>query len=337
VLIVNCIPETRGWSPIQHMVALCSELMESSVLTIDETNASTIDKVLAVLWGRSRRGNGRDSCLLICAGPADLGRILQIKGWRKRFRFVAVWIIDSFWLNHVPTVIRLSHPFDHIFVTSGEDVDNWENITRASTSWLPWGTDALRLGRGVSSREWDITRVGRQPPEWDDDIAAAGAAEAMGIKYQGRPPGNGMNNLQNQKYMMGIYGNSKYLLAFSNSVNPELYTHPTRQYLTGRWVDALGGGSIVAGVAPQGPSIDALLWPGATLDLGGIRRNDGLEVLAAALRKWTPGMAAVNYAMALRNLDWRWRFKVLADTFGINPVRLADELKLLKQLIDASE
>jgi len=256
-----------------------------------------------------------------------------MENWRKRFRYLAAWIIDSFWLDHIPTSVRLRNPFDQIFVTSLEDVDRWIEITGAATTWLPWGTDALRLGRGGAQRDWDLMRVGRQPPEWEDDVEVASAAESLGIRYRGRPDSSGLNALENQKLMMNAYGATKFTLAFSNAVNRDPNNHPTREYLTGRWVDALGCGSIVAGVAPRGPNTDGLLWAGATLELGGIRRSEGLQVVADALRQWTPHVAAGNYQMALRRLDWRWRFKALADAFQVRSVRLAHELQLLENRI----
>jgi len=178
-------------------------------------------------------------------------------------------------------------------------------------------------------------RVGRQPSEWEDDLDAALAAESLGIRYRGRPDSSGLNALQNQKLMMNAYGASKFTLAFSNAVNRDPNNHPTREYLTGRWVDALGSGSIVAGVAPRGPNTDQLLWAGATLELGSVRRSEGLQVVAAALRQWTPAIAATNYQMALRGLDWRWRLKALAEVCGIRSAALTRELQLLEERIAA--
>jgi hypothetical protein len=133
--------------------------------------------------------------------------------------------------------------------------------------------------------------------------------------------------------MMNVYAHSKYVLAFSNLANPEPYTHPTRQYLTGRWVDGLAGGAILAGISPQGKSIEALLWKGATLEFGTTRRAVGLKVLAEALRGWDPSYALRNYEMALLNLDWRWRFKVLADAYNLKPISLLNEMNLLQTKI----
>jgi hypothetical protein len=333
MLIVNPIPLDRGWSPIQHMVAMAGGLFDSEVLAADRIAPSNATKILSVLRNRTRSNANDETCLLVCAAPGDMLTILNIENWRKRFRYLAAWIIDSFWLDHIPRSIRLRNPFDHIFVTSLEDVDRWKQITGVATTWLPWGTDALRLGQGGSHRDWDLTRVGRQPPEWEDDLDAALAAESLGIRYRGRPDSTGLDALQNQKLMMNVYGASKFILAFSNTVNRDPNNHPTREYLTGRWADALGSGSIVAGVAPRGPNTDGLLWSGATLELGGVRRNEGLQVVSAALRQWTPDMAATNYRMALKRLDWRWRFKTLADVCGISSAPLTRELQLLEERI----
>jgi hypothetical protein len=333
LLIVNAITHDRGWSPIQHMVAIAGELFDCEVVAAGTRGPSKTKRILSVLRQRIRKGASDETCLLVCRGPADLLAVLNLEKWHKRFRYLAAWIIDSFWLDHIPRFMRLRNPFDHIFVTSLEDVDRWREITGVATTWLPWGTDALRLGHGGGHRDWDLMRVGRQPPEWEDDLDTALAAESLGIRYRGRPDSSGLNALQNQRLMMNAYGISKFTLAFSNAVNRDPNNHPTREYLTGRWVDALGCGSIVAGVAPRGPNTDGLLWAGATLELGSVRRSEGLQVVAAALRQWTPDIAAANYHMALKRLDWRWRFKELAEVCEICPAPLTLELQLLEERI----
>lgn len=333
MLIVNLVPEAIGWGPIQYMTVLAAELLDAEVVALDPRTPSAIRKAASIIYRRAKGGTSQESCLMICAGPADLQKVIDVQNWRKRFKFLAAWIIDSFWLDHIPTSIRLANPFDHLFVTSLEDVEAWKRITGAPTTWLPWGTDALRLGHGASDRVWDITRVGRQPPEWEDDLAATRAAALLGIKYGGRPSRQALMSLENLKSLMITYGNSKYILAFSNSVNRECYTHPTRQYLTGRWVDALACGAIVAGIAPRGPGNDELLWPGATLELGTVRRDEGLQILGSELKTWCAEKAAVNHTMALKTLDWRRRFKVLADMYGIRPGPLMRELELLEQRV----
>jgi hypothetical protein len=315
------------------MIALAAELFEASVLNVTDHHPGFMAQVASVLRRRTK-GDYRESCLLVGPGPGDLKKILNIPGWRNRFGVTGAWIIDSFWVDHIPKVLRLSNPFDYIFVTLQEDVEIWKRATGAKIVWLPWGSDALRLGSCSAHRAWDITRVGRQPPEWEEDIVASREAKSLGINYRCRPASDGVNTLQNQRLMMDVYADTKYVLAFSNAANPEPYTHPIRQYLTGRWVDGLSAGSVLAGIPPQGDSARALLWSEATLDLGTVRREEGLQALAAALRDWTPQLALKNHSMALKALDWRWRFQTLAETLGLSCDRLDNEIKLLRERID---
>jgi hypothetical protein len=333
MLIVNCVPDEMGWNPIQHLVVLASRLLEAETITVDEYPRSFLRQLSLAL--RCRRGTAAtETCLLICAGPGDIARVVSVEGWRGRFRHLAAWVIDSFWLEFIPKAVRLRNPFDHYFVTRQEDAADWKRITGVPTTWLPWGADALDLGSDGADRPWDLARLGRQPPEWDDDASNGDAARALGLGYHGRLPSDGLTALEVQRQVMGLYAASKYLLAFSNAANPTRWTHPTRQYLTGRWVDALAGGSTVAGVAPRGEDAERLLWPGATLELGSVRRQEGLQVLSDALRSWTPAKAAHNNLMALERLDWRWRLKVIADTLGVGGAALGVEIDRLTRTIE---
>lgn len=332
MVIVNCIVEETGWSPIQHLVSLAARLFEADLLPADTRYPSLPTKLQALLK-RRRSSHSGETCLFICQHPTDLARLLKIADWNKRFGNLAAWVIDSFWVNRIPAVIRVARPFNHFFVTSLEDVPAWKKITGVPTTWLPWGTDALRMGSADDAREWDVTRVGRQPAEWNDDEDVTRSADMHGIRYRGRVRSEGVGPLQNHEVMMRTYGSTKFIMAFSNAVNPELYTHPTRQYLTGRWVDALAGGAIVAGIAPRCPDAEQLLWKGATLELGSTRREEGLRVISGALRDWTPQRAADNHLQALERLDWRWRLQEIARKLSIDSTSLRADLDQLNAAI----
>ena len=329
MLIVSCVPPDRGWTPIQYMLQMAAQMLQAELIEVDYQMPSRFSQAMSVFKRRDRHAGG-ELCLMVCAGPGDLLKILHLAEWRKRFKFIAVWIIDSFWTTHISAIVRFSNVFDQFFVTTIEDVRLWKEITGVPASWLPWGADVLGAGPMKAEREWDVTRIGRQPPEWADDSETSAAAQRCGIRFHGRPPTRELTSIENQRLLMGIYGNTKYILAFSNTVNPELYTHPNRQYLTGRWADSLGCGATVAGIRPRSETTDELLWPGATLEFPSALRREGLPVIADAIGSWKPQIATHNYQMALQKLDWRWRFNTLANTFRVNPAVLANELELLK-------
>lgn len=326
MVIVYHDPVSTGWGPIGHMVRLAAELFGADLIVVDEGRLPSKLQQLSAIFSRRR---GPESCLVVCPYPFDVTSFLLVDGWRRRFRSVSAWVIDSFWMDALPWITRHARLFDHFFVTTEEDIPHWVRATGTPTSHLPWGTDALRLGSARPDRGLDLLRVGRQPPEWDDDRVTERACRDMGIRFSGRPPLS--PSPDPIPALMAKYAESRYVLAFSNAVNATSYTHPTREYLTGRWVDALACGTVVAGVAPASPDARRLLWPEATLELGGVSRHEGLEVIARAVREWSPERAMLNRRNALQRLDWRWRFQVIASALGESPPRLRAELDEIRR------
>ena len=334
MFIVYPQPVGPGWHPINYLAKLAAELLGAELIILDgEQSPGKLQKLDALIGRRSTNSGAKAPCLLICPSPADLHALLLVPHWKKRFSTIAAWIIDSFWLNAVHRIVRWSRLFDHLFVTTEEDVPAWESLLRTPTTFLPWGSDVLRRGSGNTDRPLDLIRVGRQPAEWDDDQVITSACEPIGIRFHGRPTFHG-DAAANQSELMAMFAKSKFVLAFSNIANPAHYVHPTREYLTARWVDSLASGAVVAGVAPKSPSINRLLWPGATLDLGGTDRTDGLQIIRQGVEIWRPEQAIVNHRNSLERFDWRWRLAVIADKLQLPAPLLRAELQTLRLAID---
>ena len=319
----------QGWSPIVYMVRLCAELFDAELIILkNSADYNVLQKLLAL----APRRRGSNSCLLIAGGPLQLRSLLQIEGWRRRFVQVAGWIIDSCWTDLIPRIVRYGNIFDRFFITTYEDLETWHKATGRPISVIPWGADVLRLGSPNPTRPVDLLRVGRQPAQWDDDVSTLIRARAKGLCFRGRPESR-INEIENHRMLMSQYAESKFLLAFSNTAHRDAYTHPTRAYITGRWTDGLAAGATIAGVAPKSTTADGLLWPGATLDLNGIDRDRGLDVITSAVASWTPDRALKNYWMAAERLDWRWRFLDIANALKERAPRLSAEVGQLKQQI----
>lgn len=277
-------------------------------------------------------GQGETPCLVLCRVPTDLKLLFEVPNWRRRFGVTVAWVIDSFIWEAIPRSIKLLHPYDHIFVAGLQDVEETRRRTGIPTSWLPIGTDALDLGDAGGDRPIDVIRIGRQPPEWEDDPVSEAACRRRGLNFHGRPPVI-RDPQENQIAMHRHCAQSKFCLAFSNTIAPASYTHKTRAYITPRWLDAIASGATVAGARPDAPGVDALLWPGATLELGGLERERGLNVLTEAVRAWSPEQARHNRLMALKRLDWRWRLWEIAQRLDLAAPRLQLELNDLRQTI----
>jgi hypothetical protein len=321
-------PGAPGYHCVYYMARLAAELLNGELVVLRPGNITLMQKLTSIL---PRADRGID-CLLICPSPSCLASLLQITDWRQKYRVLVAWVFDSFWTQHIPKFARWTRVFDRICITEQEDLETWRRILPTPVEWLPWGSDVLRLGSDNPSRHFDLLRFGRQPSQWEDDSTNRSACDARGLIFQGRPP-ELKDATDSELSLMNFLGNTKFTLAFSNLVNPNPQTHPIREYLTGRWTDALSAGAIVAGVPPRSETVKSLLWPEALLDLGSVKQCQGLEVVADAVRDWTPARAKLNYLQSLQRLDWRWRFKRLTEVMGIHSDRLDKELSGLNEVL----
>lgn len=307
-----------------HMVRLLAELLSAQLVVAPINRMANAGRRLAAPAPRRR---GRGTCLVVAASPRHLGTLLRADYWRRGYGHVAGWVIDSFWVDRIPRVAR--EHFDQLFVADKEVVDVWKAATGIPVTWLPWGADVLRLGSGDADRPIDLQRVGRQPSGWEDDDETARLCAEAGLRFEGRFPMHD-DPVASQASLMERLSRAKFTLAFSNAVSPAPYTHPTREYLTGRWTDALACGAVVAGIAPACAATAELLWPGATLELDTVDRAQGIRRIAAAVSGWAPQTASDNHRKALERLDWRWRFQELAASLSIESERLDAEIHALR-------
>jgi hypothetical protein len=307
------------------MVRLLAELLDAELLEVSVTRGLARRRQLLAVTPAQRRRRG--GCLVIAAEPRHLLLLLNRDYLLHGHDIVAGWVIDSFWTERIPRAFLRRGHFDRLFVTDQELVGIWQAETGVATSWLPWGSDVLRLGSGRAERPIDLQRLGRQPPGWEDN-ATRTACERLGLRFAGRPPVR-KEASDNQGVVMEALGNAKFALAFSNAVSGADYTHPTREYITARWTDSVASGATVAGVAPRVAAAKDLLPAGTTLELESTDLEAGLERIAEAVATWSPERAAANHRFALERLDWRWRFLELATALDVQSAHLDEEIEAL--------
>lgn len=291
---------------------------------------------LQKLWGMRPRSRGNEDAglLALLFGPSDITKLRQSAAFRDGYRFVIAWIVDSFWED--PNVRGIEFKgIDLVCVIRAEEQDYYRRLTGLPVMALNWGTDVLGQGTDRADREFDVLRLGRQPEAWDDDSRSAGIAAELGMNFAGRPPYD-PDPLINQRGIMQAYGTAKYLTAHSNLVSKEPNTHPTKEYITARWTDALGSGCSVAGVQPKNDSsYRDVLWPGATLEFDRVDLRHNMAAIAEAVADWTPDHARHNYRMALQRLDWRHSLKKIADEVSVNaPVLDAELAEITQKMAD---
>jgi hypothetical protein len=322
----------RGWATVELQAVLMARLFEADLVRLDASRGYSKVELLPGLLPRRRRSG---FALVIAPAPAHLNAVLSRHALLTAHDYVAGWVVDSFWTDRIPRIARHRGAFDHLFVTDGELVDHWATSTGSPTTWLPFGSDVLDHGSADPDRPVDVQRFGRMPPTWEDEATVALRAAAHGIRYAGRTPFSA-DPVANQRSLLRAAGRAAFTVAFSNAAAPADYTHPTHEYLTGRWTDSLAAGAVVAGIPPTCQATRELLWDGALLELEGIDLESGLAAIKAARDSWTPVRARHNHALALQRLDWRRRAQVISQVSGVTTPTLVAELSRLEAAIATS-
>lgn len=303
----------QGWGPIDELAALISKLLRAPLTTIEDHGELSVAHKLA---GQLPRRRARRRALLVLASnPAQLAYMARWDHWLPGYAATAAWVIDSFWTDRISRMARHRSHLDHIFVTDRDLQEEWESVTGATIHWAPWGTDTLAVSGVPRERPVDLVRIGRQPMAWDDDERTRTIALRHGLSFAGRPPFHS-DPRRNQDEVRSALRSAKFVLAFSNLVSPAEYTHPTREYLTGRWTDALGAGTAVVGAAPA--SSTYTLWPEATVELDALDLEKGLEQLRSAVDSWDPSSPSAQHERARAVLDWRWRIQDIASALELS-------------------
>ncbi|MDU7361544.1 MAG: glycosyltransferase [Propionibacteriaceae bacterium] len=300
----------EGWWPVHSLAALASKLLGARLTVVEDTGVASLPRRLASMLPR-RRSSGR-RLLILAANPGLLAHAARVSHWFPGYDEVAVWVIDSFWAEHLSRIGRTGRHFDRFFITDKQLIGLWKDLTGKPVHWLPWGTDTLGI-EASGDRPVDLLRLGRQPEAWSDNAATIADAAQLGLRVQGGAP-RGATSEENQQILRDAMLSSKCVLAFNNLVSPAKYTHPTRDYVTARWTDSLAAGATVVGAAPSGAA--DLLWPGATVEIDPKDRAAGLATLQGYLKEWEPAVAQSHQAKARRRLDWRWRLQELCEVMG---------------------
>ena len=316
----------NGWGPIDQLADLTARLLDGNLVTLQDRGEVSIARKLLGQLPRHRSGDR--ALLVLASNPAHLAYTARLRHWLPGYRRTTAWVIDSFWSDRISRVARHRGHFDHIFITDRELQEEWASATGSAIRWAPWGTDTLAIKELPAERPVDLLRIGRQPAAWDDDHRTEEAAAALGLTFEGRPAMD-PDPAVNQQNVRSALLRSKFVLAFSNLVSPADYTHPTRDYVTGRWTDALGAGAIVAGVAPS--AADQTLGPASTIEIDPSDLSRGIAQIRESVERWSPSIPEQTHAHARATLDWRWRIHEIALALGHAPsTQFQNELALLE-------
>lgn len=306
-----------GWGPVTHAARLAAELFDADFESYHpEAQYSRLWRATSLL-PRPRRAGAR---LSILSNPGDLLALRRPTVRSRRYAVEAAWIFDSFWDERLPRFARGTTAFDVLFITDAELVPLYEELTGVPTRWLPWGTDTQAAPSASGPRTTDVLRVGRQPCRWEDDDESRSRFAASGVVFGGRPL-FGASDADSRRFLLHAMTRAKMVMAWGNASAPAPYTHPTREYISGRWTDAIACGAQVLGIPPACAALD-LLPREALVIPNSDSETDVVGAARTASREWTPETAARLRAHAVKHLDWRHRFHDVRRVLDVKAPRL---------------
>ncbi|MFW0184682.1 glycosyltransferase family 1 protein [Rothia sp. CCM 9418] len=330
--LIVAVPDDAGWAIIRKASTLLGEYLGVTPHFVDvHSSLSRKTKLLAQV---PKPSIGKKKALVIAYDPGQLNAIAQSHLFLRRYQEVYGWVIDSFWTERIPAIAKQNRVYKKIFITDFEDIVEWNKAGVKNVSCVPWGTDVWsnieeRLNIHKST---DLLRVGRQPQAWDNDSITEQKAHSHHLHFEGRPP-FGKNAQESERFLQESYQRAKVVLAFSNKVSPAPYTHPTKEYITGRWLDALSWGCFVAGRLPNTEVARRFFAVESCWDISPHDVDEGLETISAQLLGKDDSSYHKNIIHALKNLDWRHRFQQLCQEMNVQSHTLVYDIQKIDDFL----
>jgi len=278
---------------------------------------------------------GGDLLLVVARTPGDLQMIDVIPDLRKRFRYLAALVIDSYFTEAFSPVIRR---YDHFFSTTEEGAEEARRRFGVSTSVLRQGFDCLAWASTNNDRCVDLIGFGRQPPSYHRAFQAAFHQKNSSLLYLHSPIGttSGSAVRKERPMLLKLLQRSKLSLAFNLGIEPQNDRPRSAGFVTNRWFESLATGSVVVGKRPTGPmAADLFPWEDSTIELdddpaGAARQIEAISYDPTFLAK----VRTRNVQEMCRRHDWRYRIRDIYMHFNLElPPALVDELDEIEELV----
>lgn len=324
------VPADGGWTPVWQMIDLLHQYAGGKLIRIDpQLSQRKRTKILSVI-PRYRRKNNR-ACIVIASDPGIANSALRYFDIYYRYEKVYLWVIDSFWSERIPRFLKKNKIFDKCFVMDSGDISDWKRQIEIPLGVLPWGADVLKINpENLSNKDVDVVRVGRQPEAWSDNQINQKYFTQKSLIYLGSPhiPGG---HFKLEEHLEQTLARSKFLLAFNNLSSPAAYTHPTRSYLTSRWVKGISYGAVMLGAIPTSKTALELLPRWVHVEISPTSPKDAVEGITQASEQWDPRLPYALHAYACSVFDWRHRFAEIFSDLGFESPNLEQDIKTLEE------
>ncbi len=325
-----------GWVAVDEFEDLFSSFGNSRIVTTTRRRGlqGLAGKVKNRLVGPYRTVTDLENgnlLLVIARAPNDLKMLLSIQNVRKKFRYIAGYVIDSYFTENFPSVT--TH-YDHIFSTTQEGAEVVKSRFGTSSSVLPQGFDCLSWACLNDTRSIDLIGFGRQPPTYHREFQRAFHTQASPLLYLHSPIGalNGRAVWDERPMMLKLLQRSKLSLAFHLGVEPQTIRPRAASFVTSRWFESLTTGCVVVGKRPLGRMSEQLFgWPDALIELPNNPDEAPAAIvdLARSIDFLRKTRARNVIEMTCRH-DWRYRIRDIYEHFKLElPPALTEQLSSL--------
>jgi hypothetical protein len=274
--------------------------------------------------------------LVVARTPSDLRMLYKIEHARRRFRYIAGFVIDSYFIEDFPAATK---DYDHIFSTTEEGAVEVRNRFGIPSSVLRQGFDCLSWASVRRDRSIDLIGFGRQPRSYHQQFQRSFHNPQSALIYLHSPIGvtTGEGVWIERPMMLKLLQRSKMSLAFNLLVDPPNARPAAASFVTSRWFESLASGCVVVGKRPPGQMAEEMFsWENALIEL-----SDDPEESAAMIAtlagddKLLESLRVKNVIEMCRLHDWRYRIRDIYKHFGLTqPLSLRDSLVSLNRLIE---
>lgn len=266
-----------------------------------------------------------DICLFMCQFPRELRNLRRVHGWRRRSRFAAAFVLET-WpslLANDAAALRMLDEFDHVFVLNAGSVPHVRRYTRTPVSFLPTGVDAIQACpvEAAPERVIDILALGRHA--WGAHLQMLEAARTQRLFYYF----DAWSGLQARDWRQvreanaGLVQRSRFSVVWSPAEHlAHLRTQPGQAALSTRYFESMAGGAILIGSRVRAPEFDVLFGADAVIEIAP-DGSDFTQVFAAiqAEPDRQAAMRVRNVADSLRRHDWACRWADVLRAAGAEP------------------
>lgn len=269
-----------------------------------------------------------DLAFFVCQFVTELPDFEQIKGWRERSGFAAIFILEGWSSTFAANsrLLRLLDRYDHVCVLNGSSIEALRQYTSTPISQLSTASDCLLATPFPHhpARSVDFTCIGRRKPEVHELLLALAQAEGQFYHYDvWRNLLLGDSWASARRFNAELIKRSRYYLAWDPKIaNPDkLRILGAEEALSTRYFEGIAGGAVLIGSGPDCPEFAAAFdWPDAVVELGDdplavIRELDADAVRTARIRQ-------ANMTNALLRHDWAHRWRQVLEVAGAAPTAL---------------